>query len=375
MNGIKIIPVCTIKKILIPLAASCALFTNTVFSEETTERKMQENPENTGEKIHNNAEKSGENMNNILDRAKESIKETAERAGEKIHHTAERANEKMSHTAERMGDKSHDVYDNNKERFTDFRDNRERFSRYDDDTKERPREAYDNTKEKVRDSYDDARDKVRDSYDNTKERVSDSYDNAKEKLNDTYDGTKEKFSNAYDKTKEKMGNLAEDTGEKTRSFAESAGTYVDDSALTAKVKVALAGDNAMKESDISVDTEKSVVTLTGFVISKEQEARAAELAKRISGVKSVTSQLHVQEAGSSSVMGYLGDAAITSKVKAKLLLEDSIPSREISVETKEGVVQLTGLVENQEQAKRAAECIRDISGIKRVQNDLKVQSH
>jgi hypothetical protein len=75
---------------------------------------------------------------------------------------------------------------------------------------------------------------------------------------------------------------------------ESTGEYVDDSAITAKVKAAILEDPELKTLQISVKTFKGVVQLSGFVDSKEMVARAGEVAGQVSGVREVKNDLIVK---------------------------------------------------------------------------------
>ncbi len=75
---------------------------------------------------------------------------------------------------------------------------------------------------------------------------------------------------------------------------ESTGEYVDDSTITAKVKAAIFDDPALKVFQISVETFKGVVQLSGFVNSTEVVIRAGVVASRVSGVKSVKNSLIVK---------------------------------------------------------------------------------
>lgn len=75
---------------------------------------------------------------------------------------------------------------------------------------------------------------------------------------------------------------------------ESTGEYVDDSAITAKVKADVLGDPALKTFQISVKTYKGVVQLSGFVDSKEERDRAGEVAVKVSGVREVKNDLVVK---------------------------------------------------------------------------------
>jgi hyperosmotically inducible protein len=66
-----------------------------------------------------------------------------------------------------------------------------------------------------------------------------------------------------------------------------------DTALTTKIKAKIALDDTLKNTDIRVHTQDSVVTLSGTVRSSAMQARAAQLARETAGVKSVTDQLVV----------------------------------------------------------------------------------
>ena len=75
---------------------------------------------------------------------------------------------------------------------------------------------------------------------------------------------------------------------------ESTGEYVDDAAITSKVKTALLGDAGLKSFDIGVETYKNVVQLSGFVNTPQLKARAAQVASGVPGVRSVRNDLVVK---------------------------------------------------------------------------------
>jgi osmotically-inducible protein OsmY len=68
---------------------------------------------------------------------------------------------------------------------------------------------------------------------------------------------------------------------------EGTGEYIDDSVITSKVKAAFAADPTVKATQVSVETFKGTVQLSGFVDSRESAQRAVEIARGIKGVKSV----------------------------------------------------------------------------------------
>lgn len=167
------------------------------------------------------------------------------------------------------------------------------------------------------------------------------------------------------------------TMDKAQTSAESAGnkvgSFMDDSTITAKVKAALVDNESIKSTDISVKTDKKVVTLSGFVQSQAQAEAAVAAAKAVEGVASVSDKLHVRDSKESSLKGYAGDTATTSEVKAKLLADNIVPSRNVKVETTDGVVQLSGTVKSQAQSDRAESIAKAVEGVKSVKNDLKTQ--
>ncbi len=73
-----------------------------------------------------------------------------------------------------------------------------------------------------------------------------------------------------------------------------AGEILDDTVVTTKVKAALIADPLTKAHQISVDTYKGVVKLSGFVDSPEAEARAVAVASGIKGAASVEEHLEVR---------------------------------------------------------------------------------
>jgi osmotically-inducible protein OsmY len=74
----------------------------------------------------------------------------------------------------------------------------------------------------------------------------------------------------------------------------STGEYVDDSAITVKVKAAFVNDPMVKVRDVSVETFKGVVQLSGFVDTAAEKAQAERVAASISGVTSVKNSIVVK---------------------------------------------------------------------------------
>ena len=78
------------------------------------------------------------------------------------------------------------------------------------------------------------------------------------------------------------------------SKQEGAGEYVDDSVITTKVKSLLAADDFLKSFEISVETFKGIVQLSGFVDSQNAVDKAGEITRSVKGVESVKNNLIVK---------------------------------------------------------------------------------
>lgn len=85
--------------------------------------------------------------------------------------------------------------------------------------------------------------------------------------------------------------LAGCAGSQTR---ESTGDVLDDSTITTKVKTALLGAPNVKGTQISVETFKGTVQLSGFADTAEAKRSAEDLAKKVNGVKSVKNDIIIR---------------------------------------------------------------------------------
>jgi len=110
------------------------------------------------------------------------------------------------------------------------------------------------------------------------------------------EGLVEKAGQQIDRAADKAGQVATDVKESAGRTAESTGEYMDDSAITAKVKWAILRDPDLKTLEISVVTTGGVVSLTGAVDSQQSLDRAAAVARDVAGVKSVENHLTVKVA-------------------------------------------------------------------------------
>jgi osmotically-inducible protein OsmY len=178
-----------------------------------------------------------------------------------------------------------------------------------------------------------------------------------------------------------------------------------DAGITGKVKTKFAADDTVKAYQIDVDTKDKVVTLSGNVDSQAAKDQAVALARGTEGVADVVDNITLA-GGSAALPGespayggaapapggegdaamggnapnpepdrppgtVIDDASITAAVKAKLLADPTVGGLKIDVDTREGIVYLTGdNMKSQAEIDQAIKLAKETSGVKSVDNKL-----
>lgn len=182
-----------------------------------------------------------------------------------------------------------------------------------------------------------------------------------------------------------------------------------DAGITTRIKTEFARDDTVKASQINVDTKDHIVTLSGKVDSEEAKTRAVEIARGTEGVRDVVDNLTWTSAQSGTAVNPpagtdtnppagtnpsggtdqtsagqtaqnapgsqpTSDAAITAAVKNNLMADTAVGASNINVNTKDGVVSLTGSVKNQAEKDNAVRIARQTNGVRDVQDNLTIQA-
>ncbi|HDR9011642.1 TPA: BON domain-containing protein [Burkholderia vietnamiensis] len=78
------------------------------------------------------------------------------------------------------------------------------------------------------------------------------------------------------------------------SSHSSTGTKIHDATITTKAKAELVGTSGLSAGDIHVKTRRGVVMLTGSVPDEQQRGQAADVVRKIDGVRDVRNQLTIR---------------------------------------------------------------------------------
>lgn len=157
-----------------------------------------------------------------------------------------------------------------------------------------------------------------------------------------------------------------------KDTSDTASIEMSDSWLTLKTKMALLADERVSSLDVSVKTQKGVITLRGKVENEGARHAAEEIALNIKGQKKVVNQLTVVPKAARKVVDRQDDQ-IVKDVEKSIKNDARLKKADISVRADKGIVTLTGKAPSLETSVRASEVTRRVSGVRAVRNEVKIE--
>jgi len=154
-----------------------------------------------------------------------------------------------------------------------------------------------------------------------------------------------------------------------------------DMGITTKVKSSFVADDLVKAAQIEIATHDGVVTLTGNVDSTATKDRALGLARATKGVVNVIDMIPARTASGGgdapeparTIGEAVTDTGITMSVKSRLLEDPQVKGLRIDVDTRDGVVFLTGSVGSDAEMQKAIQLAKDTKGVLDVKSNLTLQ--
>jgi hyperosmotically inducible protein len=155
-----------------------------------------------------------------------------------------------------------------------------------------------------------------------------------------------------------------------------------DVVITTEVKAKMVADSVVRPYHLEVETKNGQVTLTGNIDSQEAKDRALQIASQTGGVTNVVDMISVKTAATHgdapdpdrTVGEHIDDATITARVKTRLLEDPLVKGMDIDVDTRVGVVYLTGTVQKPDQKDAAIQIAKNTRGVKDVQANISVSA-
>ena len=157
-----------------------------------------------------------------------------------------------------------------------------------------------------------------------------------------------------------------------KDTSDTASIEMSDSWMTLKTKMALLADERVSSLDVSVKTQKGVITLRGKVENEGARHAAEEIALNIKGQKKVVNQLTVVPKAARKVVDRKDDQ-IVKDVEKGIKNDARLKKANIDVRADKGIVTLTGKAPSLETSVRASEVARRVPGVRAVRNEVKLE--
>lgn len=158
-----------------------------------------------------------------------------------------------------------------------------------------------------------------------------------------------------------------DTKSTVKDMTREARADLSDAWITSKTKIALFADERVKGRQVSVETDKGVVSLRGTVDSADAKAAADSVAQGIDGVKSVRNDLQVVAPAERKAVA-ANDKEIKRGIEDRFAGDAQL--KKIDVRSDAGVVTLTGEAPSITAAARASEIARSMPAVRSVRNEV-----
>lgn len=145
-----------------------------------------------------------------------------------------------------------------------------------------------------------------------------------------------------------------------RNFARS----VNDVSAERVIKARMARAHGFKLKGVNVDVREGVVLMAGNVPRQEDRIEAERIAWSAPRVDQVGNEILIKD--KQGAIRNVKDGFLTTAVKTRLTADKYVKSRNINVESHDGVVYLLGVARNQAELERAAEIASTTRGAREV---------
>jgi len=185
----------------------------------------------------------------------------------------------------------------------------------------------------------------------------------------------------------------------TPAFAQTASSsqaHLSDDELSSLIATRIANDKSLSADAVKVTVKNGVVTLSG-VVGKDSDKTTAEEMARVPGVVRVDNKLTSREKATTKTKDAAGavadttkkgaektkdvasktaevttDGWISTRIKTNFMGDEALRASDIKVDTNDHVVTLTGAVPNAAARDKAVQIAKDVEGVHRVVDKLKI---
>ena len=152
----------------------------------------------------------------------------------------------------------------------------------------------------------------------------------------------------------------------------SIGEYVDDVLIKAILKNSYFDQSEKIFFNVDVEVSQGRVLLTGTVDNIDLRIEATRIAWGVKGVQTVINEIQISE--SDNILNFADDLVISTKVYAKLMLDEEVNSLNYNIETVNKVVYIIGISSSSDEKKKAIDLTIEVFGVEEVVEYITINS-
>ena len=152
----------------------------------------------------------------------------------------------------------------------------------------------------------------------------------------------------------------------------SIGEYVDDVLIKAILKNSYFDQSEKIFFNVDVEVSQGRVLLTGTVDNIDLRIEATRIAWGVKGVQTVINEIQISE--SDNILNFADDLVISTKVYAKLMLDEEVNSLNYNIETVNKVVYIIGISSSSNEKKKAIDLTKEVFGVEEVVEYITIKS-
>ena len=152
----------------------------------------------------------------------------------------------------------------------------------------------------------------------------------------------------------------------------SIGEYVDDVLIKAILKNSYFDQSEKIFFNVDVEVSQGRVLLTGTVDNIDLRIEATRIAWGVKGVQTVINEIQISE--SDNILNFADDLVISTKVYAKLMLDEEVNSLNYNIETVNKVVYIIGISSTSDEKKKAIDLTKEVFGVEEVVEYITIKS-
>ena len=150
------------------------------------------------------------------------------------------------------------------------------------------------------------------------------------------------------------------------------GEFIDDTLIKTQIKNLYFDTNENIFFNVDVEVTQGRVLLTGTLDNSDLRIEATRMAWGINGVQTVINELQISS--DDSILNFADDLVISTKIKAKLLINSELPYLNYTVETVNGIVYLIGIARSEGERQAVIDLSNEIYGVVDVIDYIEIKS-